>query len=312
MNRSLTRQQFIDRINAIDQAIEQQINLSTQMPISNIAITPSSVICNGLMVVAYATFEDFISARSTELISTINPQQVSLADLPKRLRREMSVGAFTNFASKLRYLSKTTEEDMLVDRVITESHVLGTQTSPAYMFSAYTFSPTGTNLNVTDISNFLRTVCVTDAWNAISDLSQRMGFGVPGLQEAIKRDGELRNKAAHDPSFSMTLPDLRNTLQRLRAVAAAFETVFNSALAHVENEVCAEKCKNGYLASRTKILRIEERRGGFGIYTEGSDRAKKRCSSVGEALTEARILLSNRQGVVMLHDKQGRPVDWNL
>jgi hypothetical protein len=305
----------LSRFDALEDTVDQLINGSLLTPsaatISNPSATPSGLICNGLMVVAYASFEDFITQCAIERLTTLNPQQILLADLPARLRKEMSYGAFLNLASSLKYLAKSLDEPDLVDFVARESHILGSQVSAAYGFSKHTFRAAGTNLSVDDMSKFLRTVCVKDQWGAISDVARRMGFGSPGLRDAVKNDGQNRNSAAHDPAFSMSLPDLRTTLQRLRAVAAAFETVFNSALAHIERGPCPPGCQAGS-PSNLKVLRIEQQASSYGIYMEGSNRAKKRCKTMTDAMYEADALLSRRQGVVMIHDGRGMAVDWSV
>lgn len=315
MSGSLPRQQLVSRFDALEKTVDQLVN-GTLLPqptanISNPSVTPSGLICNGLMVVAYASFEDFVTQCAIERLTTLNPQQILLDDLPAKLRKEMSYGAFLNLASALKYLAKSLDDSDLITLVTEESHIIGSQMSSAYGFSRHTFKAANTNLGVEDISKFLRTVCVKDQWGAVSEVARRMGFGSPSLKDAVKNDGKNRNSAAHDPTFSMSLLDLRSTLQRLRAVAAAFETVFNCALAHIEHGPCPSNCQAGY-SSSFKVLRIEHGPKDYGVYMEGNPRAKKRCKSFDEAKYEAEVLLSGRRGVVLIHDKQGIAVDWSV
>lgn len=312
--KSVARAAFIDRCDGVISALDDiaSIQVATQSPAGRASRPESStsLIIQGLTVVFYAAFEDFLTGVSLELLKTINPQSVSIDELPPGLRKEMAEGAMRTLVSRLRFLSKDAIEAVIAKEA---GHIASVSEQNRYAFSRYMFMPRATNVSTSDVTEYLKRVCVANPWKSLNSITDRIGNGSPSLVEAVQADSKRRNRAAHESNPSITAGDLGDMVKRLRAVALAYEAVLNRALTHIEAGECqGDGCKLEDSDLNVEVLFIEKvsKSSEFRIIREGYAKAVRRCSSLEEAVDHASSLRRLRAGITVLRGADGMASRW--
>lgn len=312
---SPSRERFIECCNSVLAALSNLGALQAS-PSSTPGSSPTpqvvdAIVVQGLTVVFYASFEDYLTQISLERLKTLNPLNVSSDLLPGGLKKEMAEGAMRTLVARLKFLPK----DEVQKEVASEAQkIASASTMNNYAFSKYMFMPSTTNVSTSDIAAFLKKVCVADPWRILSDISSQVGNGSPSLLNAVQADAKRRNEAAHEGGQSITAVDLDGMVRRLRAVALAYELIINASLTHIENGLCiGSQCELGTSSLPFDILNIERRSASsFGVLRDRRGRALRRLGTLPEAVDYALQQLRGRNGIVVLRAPDGMAVEWWL
>lgn len=179
------------------------------------------------MVVAFTSLEDFIRARTGELLSSISRTVLPFSELPESLQVAATMGAMKAARSRAD-MAKNAGEDAQSLLQEAAAHVASTA-GGALQLSRFSLGYLGSNISSNEISGILSTFHAADAWNEITSIASRCGSGSMPLKSAYDQAIQLRHSAAHRPDANVQPRDLQNFCSQAVAIALGFDVIASRA-----------------------------------------------------------------------------------
>ncbi|QQQ78820.1 hypothetical protein IOD16_10485 [Saccharothrix sp. 6-C] len=268
----------------------------------------ASLIRNGLMVVAFTTLEDFIRNRIAELLVHLSRTIVHFEDLPKELQHAATMEAARAAHSRALMLMRSGEDPLsLIQQAAGEIASTG---QGALQISPYSFGYKGSNLSSGEIAEILRCLQVADAWNEMSNIASRCGFGSLPLKAQFDQGAQNRHSAAHSTSTNIQPVDLENFCKQALAIASSFDILASRAVRLIKEgvgDILVAKIK---LSSHVSLRFIDTQAGKYAEKNEGSHRAFRVHDDLKSAWRETvgRARVDHRP--IIQRDAAKFPVDW--
>jgi hypothetical protein len=268
---------------------------------------------SGLMIAAFTSVEDFVRARTAELLACVSRTVIRFDLLPEELKRAATTEAMKAVYEQARLLKKRGEDPSpMVQRAALDIASTASTGGNPLSISKYGLGYGGSNLGADDISGILGCLQIADAWREIDDIAGRCGAASLSLKQAYANGLNWRNSAAHDPNANIQPSDLRAFCGQAFSIALGFD-VLGSRAARL-----LQKGDQGILRNRVKLagtIRVRflrERPKGYAEIREGAARATRITSDLDEAWKCALISASSDGDPVVLCDKASRPIDWMI
>lgn len=302
-----SRDSFLRRIGTIEKASADAF-LIDRVLTDDAHNDRARLLRNGLMVVAFTSLEDFIRARTGDLLDTISRTVVHFADLPQILRTAATMGAMK--AARARAdVEKNSGQDPAVLLQQAAAHVASTA-GGALQISRFSLGYSGSNVNSEEIAQIVSSFHAKEAWNEISSIASRCGAGSMPLKAAYDQAMQLRHAAAHRPDANTQPRDLQSFCLQAIAIALGFDIIASRAarlLKDGNKEILAGKVK---ISDGLKIRFLDEGSKGFSEIREGAARASKISKDSGEAYKTAVQNAVKLFEPVVLRNSKGLPTSW--
>ncbi|WP_152645232.1 hypothetical protein [Kitasatospora griseola] len=263
---------------------------------------------NGLMVVAFTSLEDFIRARTGELLESISRTVLPFSDLPEMLQTAATMGAMRAARSRAE-MAKSAGEDAQALLQEAAAHVASTA-GGALQLSRYSLGYSGSNVSSSEIAGILATFHASDAWNEITSIASRCGAGSMPLKAAYDQAIQLRHSAAHRPDANVQPRDLQNFCSQAVAIALGFDIIASRAARLIREgdpAILAGKVK---LSGAIKIRFLDAEARGSVERKEGVARAVSVNKDATEALKNAARNASLKKEPLVSRGPSLLPVRW--
>ena len=132
------------------------------------------LIRNGLAIMQFSLLEEFIRARTAELLGKLDTSRIAFASLPEKLQLAATRGAIRALDYQSRYKGASDAIAMIGSHAQGIASVLGPST---YKLSEMCFGRSKANLTEDDIRDVLSAVHVEKPWLALDQLSPRLNMG---------------------------------------------------------------------------------------------------------------------------------------
>lgn len=212
---SAARDSFVDRISAYATALRSPELTSTTLTPA-VRADSSRLFRNGLIIVGYAIFEDFVRTRTSELLARLTDTQLSFSELPEKLQYASSLGAVTALQYRANIERDPGRRLSMIQGVGRQLASTGEQ---RFELPPLGLGSRGANLSPDDISNILGSFALKGGWRLVQTVAARVGGASPDVQQSLKQAFESRNLAAHEADAVTQVTDLDSF--RKNAIAAA-------------------------------------------------------------------------------------------
>lgn len=263
---------------------------------------------NGLMVVAFTSLEDFLRARTGELLDLASRTVVPFSDLPALLRDAATMGAMKAARARAE-MAKNSGEDALALLQTAASHVASTA-GGSLQLSRYSLGYLGSNVGSSEIASILTAFNAQDAWNEISRVASRCGAGSLPLKSAYDQAMRLRHSAAHNPEANVQPQNLLDFCTQAVSIALGFDVIASRAtrmLRDGDAEILAGKVK---ISDALEIRFLDEETRGHVERRETVQRALSVTKDHQMALQKAVQGAGKLRSPVVLRDRSGLPRNW--
>lgn len=306
-----SREDFLRRIKTID-------NASSDAYLIDRALTDQAhndrarLLRNGLMVVAFTSLEDFIRARTGDLLDVVSRTVVRFSELPSNLQRAATAGALN--AVRLRAeMARRSGEDPIPLLQEVSSHIASTA-GGTLQISQYSLAYSGSNVSSVEISDAIGAFNAGDAWNEITSIANRCGAGGLPLKDAYDQATQLRHSAAHRPDADIQPRDLQSFCQQAIAIALGFDIIASRAarlLRKGDAELLIQKSKLA-TSITLRFLDCDDH-----IITERKEGRKSavrisRDGDIDSALKKALLSAEKNADPVILRDSRLLPFSWRI
>jgi len=219
---SKARSEFLQRIRAFDAAAQQQ-QLASAGP--NPVRDPARLIRNGLMIVGFATLEDFVRSRTGEVLAQIRGQATPFTDLPEGFQSATTENVVRHFPSMMPFWKRG---GILLDQIQQTASSLASTKKQRYTLSALGLFGLG-NVSREDLSDGLKSFGVPNSWAAINTVASRAGLPGLALQDEYGAAHGRRNDAAHQATANILQGDLQAFTMSAIAIAFGYDGLLSRA-----------------------------------------------------------------------------------
>lgn len=219
---SHARTEFLSRISGYDRAAQLP---SLRTTVLNPLRDPARLLRNGLMIVGFATLEDFVRTRTEELLATIRGRTAKFEDLPDGFRAATTESVVRAIPSMLPIWKRS---GTVLDEIQNIGRSLASTDGTPYHLSSlglYAFR----NVSAEDVSSALKTFGVPNGWTQIDSLAGRCGLPALALSSAYRNYHDHRNSSAHQATFNMSQADLQGFTMQAIAIALAYDALLSRA-----------------------------------------------------------------------------------
>jgi hypothetical protein len=232
---SPARESFLQRLEALSRALmEPAMRHVAPVAAPN---DPGRLLRNGLAVTGFNLLEDFIKLRTKELLGHISATPLTFPQLPDKLRRAVTENAVEGLIyqtrlvrSSARASATSTQAGVAAASAAAETLIansaadLASITGHPFTLSPLAFAQSGANVDSAEVANICKSLGVEGGWQAVEDLTTRLGATLPKPPASIFDDAmHLRHTAAHDATHDTPLNDLSTFVSQAMAIGCAFD-----------------------------------------------------------------------------------------
>lgn len=307
---SVARAEFLRRLNSYRLAADHEM-LVDKGPAEQGHNERARLLRNGLIVVGFATLEQFIKARTSECLGRLSGANVKFAALPEKLRDACTEGVVRALRFQVDLVRRNGED---VTKFIHSTAVaLASTAGPGYRLSPLAFGSERSNLNDADVHAILSAFHVHDPWGSIDKVAARVGLAAPTLREAFRNATKWRNDGAHAPDANTEVTDLRFYSQHALGVALAFEVLISRACRRIgQADVSILDGSKRVQPADIRFRFLDPSGTGWREVQEGRKRAVRVSPTVEPLRREAEPRARARDEVLVVRDARSLPLEWVL
>lgn len=185
---------------------------------------------NGLAVVGFASLEDFIKSRVSEVLNEVGRTGVPFRELPERLR---SASTFESISALSYQMTIRDKADRLA-YIQEHAAKIASTSATAYEITPHAFGYDQANVNSDTVKAILKSFLIDDPWGEMTKIAARIGLiGMP-LEETFKSAANRRNKAAHVAHHDTPQTDIQQYTKEAYAIAITFDALLTKALTSMQ------------------------------------------------------------------------------
>ncbi|MGW1564017.1 hypothetical protein ACWCQ1_47325 [Streptomyces sp. NPDC002144] len=302
-----SRDSFIERIETI-QSASNDAYLVDRVLTDVEHNARARLLRNGLMVVAFTSLEDFIRARTKDLLDFISRTVIPFPKLPQGLQEAATMGAMKAARDRAQ-MAKSAGDDHLALLQEAASQIASTS-GGSLQISRFSLGYSGSNVSSAEIAGILAALNIQDAWNEISIIARRCGAGSMPLKPAYDQAMRLRHEAAHKPDANIQPLDLQEFCSQALAIALGFDIVASRAAKLIrdgDQDILLGKIK---VSQNCTIRFLDAETRGYVERREHAGRAVKVTKEEDAALVAA-VANATRAGEPLVRrDLSSLPVQW--
>jgi hypothetical protein len=265
------------------------------------------ILRNGLAVVGFASLEDFIKSRISEVLNEVGRTGVPFRSLPEKLR----FAATFESVSALSYQMQIREKSDRVAYIQEHAAKISSTSASAYEITPHAFGYDQANVNSDTIKSILKSFLVDDPWGEMSKIAARIGLvGMP-LDETFRSAATRRHRAAHVAHHDTPQTDIQQYTKEAYAIAITFDALLTKALKNLYSQNAR------YLSGQEKIsslsIKIRSLRMQNNIWKElieGSSRAVKADANLSAIQIVAKSRAIAAGNLYIEYNQEGEISNW--
>ena len=262
---------------------------------------------NGLAVVGFASLEDFIKSRTSEILNEIGRTGVPFRSLPEKLQ----YAATFESVSALSYQMKIRDKAERVLYIQEHAAKISSTSQPVYEITPHAFGYDQANVNADNIKSILNSFQIENPWLEMTKLAGRIGLiGLP-LEETFKAAASRRNKAAHVAHHDTPQTDLEQYTREAYAIAITFDALLFKAFKKLkERNVSYLSGQEKIKADFIKIRKLHFKNDRWKEELEGGPRAIKIERMLDDLKDNAKARAANAGNLYVEYTSDGQIFNW--
>ena len=304
---SLARHNFIKRIRTLYTSINQTDAVQSKELHETEHNEIARMLRNGLAVVGFASLEDFIKQRSSEILDSIGMAGLSFGHLPEKVQIATTYGAI----SALNYQLNLRDNNEKIDFVQEHALKISSTMSSGYELTSLAFGYGQANLNSESIKTILTNFHISNPWGQITEIASSLGLAALPLNESFTNAALRRHKAAHVANADTPQGDISQFVNEAISIAIGFDFLLSKALDKLKTHDLSYLDGSGKLSASDIIFRlIKHADGKWKEFIKGSVRAYRTSEDLEILVndTKRRAVLAGQYYVQF--DDKGVILDW--
>ena len=301
-----SRASFLDSLRGVERSLgEDALSTRALIPANAQHNETARLLRRGLYVVGFNLLEDFLKARTGELLALASATHLAFADLPPGLRKAAVSSAYSSGFSQARFHRE--DADTILQDVA--AAVASTAGGSTLHLHRYSFLHAGSNVGAQDVSDVLSALHIRGPWKQLDALAALCGIGGLPLEDLYSTLLQSRHAAAHTSTANVEVGDLRNLLRTAATLAMVFDLACSSRFLRVrENEPHAPEAAKSDVVPEVELRVVTEHpRGWAELRSDG--RAARVHATQSLAIAGALSRVRRPQSLIVKRS-DGSPVDW--
>lgn len=307
------REAFVSRIDAFSKALNRARESGglVSRTIGDSSDDPSRLLRNGLAVVGFATLEEFIQARSMEILATISSAEIPFRELPKALRQDSTVNVIKALSKRLKWRDDIEK----IRHAQKHARMVASTATDDYELSYLAFGFESSNLKSGRVLQIMKTIGVNNGWDNINKVAKRVSLSSPSLRDVYDQAESRRHKSAHQADADTEAKKLGDFPNHAMAISIGFDALvseaarlYQSADSDFLDDEHAKIIDASDLSIRFMDLDQED------IWREAHE-DNQRATRTGEydvVLESSLDHIANRGEVLVIRNEKKIPVDWRI
>ncbi|MBX7500147.1 hypothetical protein K3181_01655 [Qipengyuania sp. YG27] len=263
----------------------------------------ASILRHGLVVCSFSSVETYFKDRLAEICNIFADVGFPFSSFSDELQSFLIVDGIIGLGNRVGFLPNS-DKLVFADQNL---RVLSNFDSQHPTFTAFGFSPRGSNIGQGDVATALKAFSIEGPWNILSSYASVVGGGTPNLRNDFENMSRTRNSSAHNPSSNVPTYDVQQHIENATILSVCFDLV----MAKIVKAIRSASDFNDYVSkvagSEPRIRYIDKRLDG--AWSERND-PTGRCLKKHD--DEAVGVVSARQrptvDVVVVRDLQSLPL----
>lgn len=303
---SKARQIFYESISAFSHALKLPVILSKDPITERQHNERARMLRNGLAITGFVMIEEFVKARTGEVLTKISSGVTPFLELPERIREAAVFGVIKAVAFQSKFLDKSTQQSFFQKQA---AMVSSTSASP-YSISELSFCNNYVNLSTGEVEYILDAFRIDNPWGVLGGIINRLSLGVLAPKQALENAAARRHLAAHQISANIEFSDLQSYHREAIAFCLAYDLLISKALKLIiEKDVVYLKQKK-LAGSKIEIRYLRPVANKWREEKEGVARAVKTEIDF-ETLKADCLVRAKASGTsIIIVDEKGTPVSW--
>ncbi|MFC8131574.1 hypothetical protein [Streptomyces sp. NPDC057302] len=229
-------------------------------------------------------------------------------DFPDALRVAATFGAMKAAQDRARMAQRSGADPFTM--IQDAANEIASTKGGALQISRFSLGYGGSNVSSNEIAEILGCLNVKSAWNQVTEISQRAGFGGIPLKAEYDSAVQLRHAAAHNPTANTQPADLKGFCEKALGIAMGFDLLISRA-ARMLRDGDAQILKDKVELSKGITLRfLDEVKGGYSERVEGAVRAVKKHPDRDSAWKISMPRSFNADQPLIERNKSELPIVW--
>jgi hypothetical protein len=228
---------FIERISTFSSIIYPEniddIKLNSKALTETLHNEKVRMLRNGMSIIGFTILEDFIKRRTGEVLKEISSISCAFNALPEKLKEAVTFYALKGISSRAELLKRNSED--YITFIQNETEFVSSTKKSVYEFSEFSMGWDKSNLNSTDISEFLKTFNVDGGWNSIQTLSSNINCSILNPSQIFSNFANNRHKSAHNSNADSLLTDLESFIIQSKIIAFCFDSLLNKSFSYIRD-----------------------------------------------------------------------------
>jgi len=305
----VAKQELVDRIEYLSLTIKQPFLVD-----NGVGVNEHNGIANllrkGLGIVAFNILEDYIKKRTSEALVSLSNSQIQFRNLPDSLQTASIKGALNSLSYKAQILNKNNGDWKTL--IQDETLKIHSTKNPTFELSEFSLVSSGSNISENEVSEVIKAFGIIGGWRKLGEVSNRMGSGIPDLNQVYKNATSRRHSAAHDATFQYNYAWLEQIENDIISIASVFDILLTARIRQINTNygirVDAHVIDN---ALNFRFLEAVPNSSQYRETTIISGRARKIWNDLDSALIALKPALLNRNEFLIILNEQKRITDWH-
>jgi len=176
---------------------------------------------HGLAVTAFSSLEKYVGSRFDELLGKIQASRIPYSAFSEELKLFLTRDAAAGLLNRVSFLEESGRQGYFDTSIV---RVAGYQSVPA-VYTAFGFSPRGSNVGHEDIKKALAALGLKDAWGRLLNVTGSIGSARVSLMDDYRNLAKTRHKSAHDPDSNVPTSDLKTHIENCILIGIAVDVL---------------------------------------------------------------------------------------
>jgi len=302
------KQDFLSRILVLNDALtEQSVMDFTPSDVKHNSI--ARMLRNGLAVVAFATLEDFIKSRSSEILNQIGTTGIQFRQLPEKLRNAVTFESIKALQYQVSIIDENTDKIAYIQSMCKK---IASTALPPIDIMDHSFAYEQANVNAETIKKILLSFGVIDPWKQISNLSNNAGLTALSLDIIFKNAANRRHRAAHVANTITPQNDIIGFVKEAIGIAFGFDALISYSYSKIKvlDPTYISSTSPFITSTMVKTRKIVFDQNKWKLYGSGQTRAQ--TSNIDKAYVIQMGINKCRAGreMLLVYNENGMVIDW--
>lgn len=314
------RNEYFDRVNSILNCLSEQHKynnfLNELSPNEALHNSQARLIRSGLSISNFCFFEDFIKSRLGECVIELPNIFSDFQALPLSLQKLITLHALDSVHKRSDTIKRSKSTSEAIQFIQEHTNYIGSSFNNTSTFSTSKFSLgwSKENINYDDFNNFLSIFHVKKCNEIVKVLSSHLLSPIIDPKIEFNEISNARHRAAHVPSFNITIEDLKKNIKNTILFAFIFDYCISFSMRLFSNNDTNHLNQEYKFEIALPLYRtiIEDSQNLYTTHYQSAARSIKNFDNLLSAEQQTKLKLKNKEFFIIKQKNENFIKKWDF